>query len=276
MLDEEQPETDAETDEEEDVDEIPEYWESSLEQRDFEERYDESGRVLKQIQKLFDQTWGNAVTRDRKGGGLPRGLRAISAHRVEDRAMWLSYARSKRRVRRERQGKVGRIPAVKTLVRDPSSRFSEAGLDMDINEYYLFHGTSPEGALGISSEGFRMDLSGSNAGSMFGKGAYFAECCSKGDEYAHEGSGIYRGIYAMLICRVTCGEMFRMLQRDDDAVNTALRSGACDAVLGDREASVGTYREFVVFRRRQIYPEYVVLYKRVHEDSPEESKETLE
>ena len=47
------------------------------------------------------------------------------------------------------------------------------------------------------------------------------------------------------------------------AIEQALKSGSYDAVLGDREASVGTYREYVVFEEDLIYPEYVVLYKRV-------------
>ena len=38
-------------------------------------------------------------------------------------------------------------------------------------------------------------------------------------------------------------------------------------VLGDREAVVNTYRETVVFRADQVYPEYVLLYKRSYEEA---------
>ena len=55
-------------------------------------------------------------------------------------------------------------------------------LDASMNEFYLMHGTSPDGALGITDKGFRLELTGSHAGSMFGQGAYFAECSSKADE----------------------------------------------------------------------------------------------
>ena len=34
--------------------------------------------------------------------------------------------------------------------------------------FYLMHGTSPDGALGITDGGFRLDLTGSHAGTMFG------------------------------------------------------------------------------------------------------------
>merc|ERR1712232_41362 len=103
-------------------------------------------------------------------------------------------------------------------------------------------------------------------GTMFGKGAYFAEKSSKADEYASTNRGIYQGIYAILVCRVCCGEMYRVTRSDIPAIEKALKSGKYDFVLGDGEASVGTYREFVVYRERQIYPEYVVLYRRSMED----------
>lgn len=36
------------------------------------------------------------------------------------------------------------------------------------SRFYLMHGTSPDGALGITDGGFRLDLTGSHAGTMFG------------------------------------------------------------------------------------------------------------
>ena len=40
------------------------------------------------------------------------------------------------------------------------------------------------------------------------------------------------------------------------------RAGGYDGALGDREASAGTFREFVVYDEAQVYPEYVVIYRR--------------
>jgi len=169
-------------------------------------------------------------------------------------------------------------------------------LDKDINEVYLFHGTSIEGSSGICSEGFRLDLAGSHVGTMFGNGAYFAEASSKADEYVHAiedtkfrefraaqvwnvGGGIQiqlgndsdkdsdEPIFVMLLCRVVAGEMFRVTKSDHEAIQEALDSGKYDSVLGDREASVGTYREFVVFNERLIYPEYKIFYERVWPDN---------
>ena len=59
-----------------------------------------------------------------------------------------------------------------------------ARLDASLNELYLMHGTTPEGALGISEDGFEMTKVGSHRGAMFGRGCYFAEMASKADESA--------------------------------------------------------------------------------------------
>ena len=52
--------------------------------------------------------------------------------------------------------------------------------------------------------------------------------------------------------------------------------GEYDAILGDREASVGTYREFVVFNSSYVYPEYRILYERIWpEDSTPVERQRL-
>merc|ERR1712110_811648 len=73
-------------------------------------------------------------------------------------------------------------------------------------------------------------------------------------------------IFVMLLCRVVAGEIFRVTKSDHEAIQEALDSGKYDSVLGDREASVGTYREFVVFNERHIYPEYKIFYERFWPD----------
>ncbi|CAE7249663.1 PARP12 [Symbiodinium sp. CCMP2456] len=82
-------------------------------------------------------------------------------------------------------------------------------LKTSIAELYLFHGTSPVGAKAISEQGFRRILAGVNAGTAFGRGCYFAEASSKSDEYAQPDSD---GHFVMLLCRVVCGEMFRITE----------------------------------------------------------------
>ena len=78
----------------------------------------------------------------------------------------------------------------------------------------------------------------------------FLQCCFPLDpptgRYSESGTGIYSGVYALLLCRVACGELFRVEDSEREARLEALRSGRYDAILADREASVGTYREFCV------------------------------
>jgi len=47
-----------------------------------------------------------------------------------------------------------------------------------------------------------------------------------------------------------------------------MSSGAYESVVGDREASVGTFREFVVYKEQQMYPQYLILYSHELEEQP--------
>eukprot|EP00746_Dinoflagellata_sp_MGD_P111558 gnl/MRDRNA2_/MRDRNA2_48329_c0_seq1.p1 gnl/MRDRNA2_/MRDRNA2_48329_c0~~gnl/MRDRNA2_/MRDRNA2_48329_c0_seq1.p1 ORF type:complete len:436 (+),score=61.62 gnl/MRDRNA2_/MRDRNA2_48329_c0_seq1:124-1308(+) len=135
-------------------------------------------------------------------------------------------------------------------------------LDHDINEVYLWHGTNVRAALSIAEDNFRLSLAGSNVGTMFGKGIYLTENCTKADEYAKdEPEGYYQGVYAMLLCRATLGKFTYTTQRKESA-GDEVESGKFDSVLGDRMKSADTFREFVVQSADQVYPEYIVLYTR--------------
>ena len=108
-----------------------------------------------------------------------------------------------------------------------------------------------------------MSRVGSTTGTMFGDGAYLAEASSKSDEYATEDpSGLFAGKLALLLCRTLLGNVFYITESNLPRIEEALKTRIFDSVLGDREAAMGTYREFVVFDEAQIYPEYVVIYKR--------------
>lgn len=68
----------------------------------------------------------------------------------------------------------------------------------------------------------------------------------------------------MLICRVTMGDWIYSDSASPDvsAMMPQIRKKEKDSILGDRERARGTYREFVIFNREQVYPEYIVIYKR--------------
>merc|ERR1719316_2577589 len=133
-------------------------------------------------------------------------------------------------------------------------------------EALLAHGTNPSSAMGILKSGFVLNHAGKATGTMFGYGIYLAECVSKSDEYARDDNGgTYPGLMAILMCRSLIGNGY-VVQEAGDYIQEAKNSG-CDCVVGDRESKVGTYREFIFFDERQVYPEYAVIYKRQYDQN---------
>jgi len=137
-----------------------------------------------------------------------------------------------------------------------------------VNEFFLFHGTKPDAAKTICERThFRVDLSGSNKGSLYGPGIYFAESSAKADEYAMDDDredGLYKGLFAMLLCRVTLGNPVETTEVEPNVAKLA-EALSCDdhhSILGDREAARGTFREFIVRDPNQAYPAYAVIYRR--------------
>merc|ERR1712232_194067 len=129
----------------------------------------------------------------------------------------------------------------------------------------LFHGTTPSACEGICKSDFMVKLAGLKTGALFGPGIYFGENSSKSDEYAQKGTySELDDVYAMLLCRVTCGRMLRCEEAKPDPAELTRRctNSEFHSVLGDREKVRGTYREFIVFNNDQAYPEYVLLYRR--------------
>ena len=52
--------------------------------------------------------------------------------------------------------------------------------------------------MSIAQDNFRIDLANSHVGTMYGRGAYFCESCSKAGEYARdESDGYYEGMFAI-------------------------------------------------------------------------------
>lgn len=95
-------------------------------------------------------------------------------------------------------------------------------------------------------------------------GIYLAECVSKSDEYARDDNGgTFPGLMAMLVCRCLVGKP-HVVTEAGDAVEEAKANG-CDCVCGDREAKVGTYKEYIFFDERSVVPEYAVIYKRQYD-----------
>merc|ERR1719502_1824085 len=131
-------------------------------------------------------------------------------------------------------------------------------------EAYLLHGTNPSSAMSILKTGFILDHAGSSRGTMFGNGVYTAECSSKSDEYGwDDGGNTYPGLRALLVCRCFVGTPYVVEKAGDHT--TEARNLNYHSVVGDRESKVKTYREFITFDEKLIYPEYTVIYRRQYD-----------
>jgi len=233
---------------------LPPYWAT----RDGIHIFPDPNRIA-EVQQLMTETWRGRFTRDRRlvagAERVPVGCRVANVLRVENHRAYTRYANYKDGMRMKRA-----YPCVpfRTQTTDRINL-----LDDDINERYLFHGTNPESAQSIARDLFKMDRAGSCAGSMFGRGIYLAENASKSDEYAKEGTGVYLGLCAMLLCRCAMGEVLTVSEAAD--MRETVRTGGYDSVCGDRLAAAGTYREMVFFNEEAVYAEFIVIYTRAFE-----------
>eukprot|EP00928_Gymnodinium_smaydae_P075910 TRINITY_DN5892_c0_g2_i1.p1 TRINITY_DN5892_c0_g2~~TRINITY_DN5892_c0_g2_i1.p1 ORF type:complete len:1004 (-),score=82.43 TRINITY_DN5892_c0_g2_i1:250-3261(-) len=271
------------------VETVPSYWTNNTyaEKDGFDEMVFVDRNSHAHFDEMVSDTYKSIATQDRpcpnktcaktKGGcpcvrpggvpGMPSGYKVHRVIRVEDSAMWSRYVAKRNAIKRRRiVGKSGLDsveppPITRKVAKKYVSTFEP--LDRELNEVYLWHGTGIRVALAIVQEDFKINLAGSNAGIMYGRGAYFAESCTKADEYAvDEADSCYEGVFAFLLCRVCMGKFYYTTEREETA-GDRVACGEFDSVVGDRAKSVRTFREFVVYQNDQMYPEYVVLYSRV-------------
>lgn len=206
--------------------------------------------VMQQLVNRTFRCWGSG-----EGSlptSVPNGLEVMSVVHVENIAAFGQFIARRAQIVDD----LGMHSAAQQALRTPV-------VTEEINEYWLWHGTTPEGAAGILSRGFDLSKAGTASGSMFGNGICFAESSMKADFYAK--SADERGWRVLLLCRVVLGGVLYCDSSapDGDHLAANCSSGrAFHSVMGDREKVAGSFREFVVFDERQVYPEYLVWYKR--------------
>jgi len=248
--------------------------------------------MIAEMQGLFDSTFRKIYTRDRRGAPMADRLKVTEVYRVLNDQVWREYLRHREKLRLSRWNcpslaeQVPDGPAThafcESLRRMGRSRLPQ--LDSQVAECWLFHGTSFDAAAGIAENDFRLDLTGTNAGTLYGKGIYLAENVSKSDEYGEGPRGpkeeeqVVRpppgAVVApvvrqsvLLVCRSLLGKVL-YCDAEKPSPDTIQRSclgkdAAYDSVLGDRRKIHGTFREFVLYHDDQVYPEFIVVYERI-------------
>mmetsp|Transcript_148270 Transcript_148270/g.385403 ORF Transcript_148270/g.385403 Transcript_148270/m.385403 type:complete len:884 (-) Transcript_148270:73-2724(-) len=219
-----------------------------------------SAEAVQVVQHIVDHSFICKRTRDRRGQELPVRLEVAKVVCVQNVAQWMAYSRARDRVK-EQAAATAAMPLVPEVLTGTLGNSGSLGLlDKAANEHWLFHGTRVAAAQGITDFEFRMDLAGSHRGAMYGKAVYLAECSSKADEYSEADE---EGLCRMLLCRASLGAI--LIEREKHPAAPELEE-LCklryNSVCGDRWAAVGTFREFVLYEGSQVYPEYIIYYRR--------------
>ena len=143
-------------------------------------------------------------------------------------------------------------------------------VDMDLakyaNEHYFFHGTKNDFINNIIHKGLDDKL----GKGMFGQGIYGAEDFTKADQYADDDQA-HRQLKnrKMLLMRLLLGNMFLTSKKQDFRRPPCSKCFEENCLIHTHEqfdSVVGheswLFREFVVYRSQQCYPEYVITYDR--------------
>jgi len=246
--------------------------------------------VVKAMQSVLDGTYRKVYTRDRRGAPIPDRFVVKDVHRVLNDQVWREYCDTREKIRSKLNGEKPSLPdgshTVNVLQKGGLGALPP--LDSEVNEHWLFHGTTAEAATGIAENDFRLDLSGSNAGTLYGKGIYLAENATKSDEYGEGPKGpastgeeaemgyeaprpppgppppLVRTSY-ILVCRSALGRVnYNDEQRPDpDKLVKSCTDGHFQSVLGDRLKLNKTFREIIVYNDDHVYPEFIVKYERI-------------
>eukprot|EP00929_Paragymnodinium_shiwhaense_P107489 TRINITY_DN7360_c0_g1_i1.p1 TRINITY_DN7360_c0_g1~~TRINITY_DN7360_c0_g1_i1.p1 ORF type:complete len:543 (+),score=63.90 TRINITY_DN7360_c0_g1_i1:94-1722(+) len=249
---------------------FPQYW--THQGKDFNELIKMGDDAVQDFQELLKKTWRPTSTKDRiKHNPLkkevPASFKVQKVFRNENSKAWQEYACRRAELIATTKAKdatpLKLYEDIKPIVAFKDIRDGRyAGrLRNEVNEWYLFHGTNPEAAKAIATGDFKVSRAGTNTGTLYGKGLYFAESSTKSDEYAKMNDD---GNYAVLLVRVLGGNVRYTAQPfpDPEELVQGCIAGPYDSVLGDREKCRNTYREFVLFDSEDAYVEYVVEYKR--------------
>lgn len=137
------------------------------------------------------------------------------------------------------------------------------GGDPEINECFLFHGTSPQTATCIAQEGF--DFRMARAG-YYGRGTYFASQSCKSFQYTGDGDVDLR---TLIVSRVALGDISYATKVDRECQRPDIREGTLichDSIVANPGPMCGhmqgqqSHQEFVIFDKFQAYPEFLVQF----------------
>jgi hypothetical protein len=179
--------------------------------------------------------------------------------RIENPRVWMAYQQHGQQFTLDLAGKAAPLLPTDAITLNHLPGVMESGLEAKHNEVYLWHGTGPEIVPLITVGGFDERVCSLNG--LFGAGIYFAEHCSKSDQYCTPDS---TNTFFIFLARVRLGSQGKVsiCQAGARRPPPKVPGGQelHDSLLG--QTAPNKYREFVVYDRCKCYPEYVIQYER--------------
>eukprot|EP00927_Polykrikos_kofoidii_P017269 TRINITY_DN17840_c5_g1_i1.p1 TRINITY_DN17840_c5_g1~~TRINITY_DN17840_c5_g1_i1.p1 ORF type:complete len:992 (-),score=226.11 TRINITY_DN17840_c5_g1_i1:53-3028(-) len=240
-----------------------------------------AARDLTALQVMLNDTFDCKVAKRRAHGAevaAPCSLELVSAFRLQHWRSWVAFVAKQEAIRAElrandvQDGKVadGNRPRLKTEGHHPL----RMALDDETQSAWLFHRMDARSASADTVSGdFGIDQIAADEDRSYGRGIYLAESSSAADELAAEvacdgngdGTG---GLRCMLLCRATLGRALHdeAMLPDVSRLLRACVGGKHHSVVGDRETRWPDkfYRTFVVYDADQVYPEFLLWYRRLY------------
>lgn len=218
---------------------------------------------LEEMQALLSATYSQEPPSDSSRQRMPSGMEVVSGCRLQNWQSWAEYAAQQQRIGAELQAMRSKhkqlnlsLPGLKTGGCLPKLRLP---LDEEAHCEWLFHSLSVEAAELTTTAAFDIDTVGLSSSTLYGRGIYLSECCSQADKQSPPGTE--EGLRCLLLCRVALGNMLYddAVLPDVAQVTAKCIGGTCHSVV---EVSPGSSREFVVYDKDQVYPEFLLLYRR--------------
>ncbi|KAI8779970.1 tankyrase [Biomphalaria glabrata] len=256
----------------------PAYWTSPKDLANYE-IVDVDDATKDAIRKLVSGTWDKDLVGKGVGGRNlnQTAITVLNVKRIENPSLFSKYNAKRKEILLSRFS--GVAPDVASLVGSrggisTTQLLSQAMKDAvytEVNEHYFFHGTLVKNVNSLALSGF--NLSSARLG-LYGRGIYGAERSTKSDEYTDATGDVQN----MLLVRMTLGNIYlvndtekRLAIRDASqppAVDNNGQPTTYDSVMSDfRDEKYGVFREFIVYKETQCYPEYIIEYKRVFNSS---------